>query len=484
MTDYIDPVLALARDPNLSKEKAKTSRLIQLIHGFPVVERKVSRLCLLSLTILQTLEKIELTLRNWAFMSLNINSANHFDTANPDEIKVFNNSVSLKVITSCQELTGKLNKISADIDFITNALKSLSPIEFISDSGTLLTSLTLRSIKLKDELRDKITIAYLKAKLITIGTDLETMLGDASDDHLSTVTTYKQFVVSLLKQLNNAIDNDDAGDRNECLAVISDMEQMFEVFKLERAQSMSESETDTEDTATECIAPTTECIVPKMEYDDYESSDEGFSTMHSTYTLPMVHSITRPLSAGRSPEASFESTRRGSISSMTSTNVLQRSTISEELPYLMSAFNLAKTIEQDLHHFKEEEDEDKSDAPVAKPAFVKQFPSHRTNLPDSSLYIESHIKLSLSTPSSYLYANNSLLSRLGIRPQVITTDKHLADNTSTNTPQKQLPQSSLGLHLVKEDKENRKHVPLTKENLESHNLSSLSLVDAMPDYVE
>lgn len=518
--EYEDPILSLARDPNLNKEKAKTLKIILLIQGFPLVERKVSRLCQLSLTILQTLEKIELNLKNWAFMSLDINSANHFDTSSSSEIKTFNNNVSFRVIQLCQELTQKLNKITSDLDFITNALRSLSPIEFISDSGTLLTTLTLRNIKLKDELRDKVTIAYLKAKLITIGTDLEVMLVDGDSDQKATVESYKHFVVSLLGQLNQAVEDDDIEERNECLAVISDMEQMFEVYKHERAQAATENEaTEKEALGVPHVTGSGPsnllesprhghshlddfAMIPRAaEYsDEYESSDD-LSMSHSTtlYVQPMVHSITKH--SHRSPETgstSLESTRRGSFSSFASTNILQKSTISEELPYLMSAFNLAKTIEEDLHHFKEEEEPPKqpeSPKKKEKHALKQQLP-HKNHLPQTTLYSDSQIlDRPIPSPGAYLYANNSLLSKFGIKPQVITTElpRHLGNSFTTNrnnqlaTPDS--PSYTFGSKLLsgkKEDKENAKsNMLLTKENLESHTLKSLiqdpSLV---ADYVE
>lgn len=525
-SEYEDPILALAKDPNLNKEKAKTLKIILLIQGFPIVERKVSRLCQLSLTILQTLEKIELNLKNWAFMSLDINSTNHFDTTSSSEIKTFNNNVSFRVIQLCQELTQKLNKITADLDFITNALRSLSPIEFISDSGSLLTSLTLRNIKLKDELRDKVTIAYLKAKLITIGTDLEVMLVNGDADQKATVESYKHFVVSLLNQLNQAVEDEDTEERNECLAVINDMEQMFEVYKLERAQA-----------ATENLAPEKESLevskvtepagmletsghkhaplehfsmVPRAaEYsDEYDSSDET-SMSHSTalYTQPTVHSITKHSrrSSDSSP-TSVESYRRSSLSSFASTSILQKSTLSEELPYLMSAFNLAKTLEEDVFHFKEEGEEEESqgkklakkiDSPSQLPIHAKrqQF-SHKNRLPETSLYSDSQIlDRALPSPGAYLYANNSLLSKFGIKPQVITAElpRHLGDNLTLNkgtqlvTPDS--PSYEFGSKLLngkKEDKENHEsNILLTKENLESHTFKSLTQDPSMvADYVE
>ncbi|EEQ36617.1 hypothetical protein CLUG_00740 [Clavispora lusitaniae ATCC 42720] len=505
---YDDPILTLARDANLNKEKGKTAKLLSMIQGFPIAERKVSRLCNLSLSILQALEKIDLNLKNWAFMSLDINSTNHFDNANPDEIKIFNTNVSLRVISSCQELTVKLNKITADIDFITNASRSLSPIEYISDSGTLLTTLTLRSIKLKDELRDKVTIAYSKAKLITIGSDLESMLADNPNDESATVASYKQFVVSLLNQLNKAIEVDNTEDRNECLAVISDMEQMFEVFKLERAsQKQASDSSDLVPASQEPVKlePDFSSSPSKFDYsDEYESSDEASTSQSmSSHTQPTVHSITKH-SLSRSPDSSYVSKRRESLSSFTSASILHKSTISEELPYLMSAFNSAKTLEEDVHHFKEKEKEKEKETPQKSVSEVpstptpKHFIPHKAHLPNTSLYSDSRIiQKPLSSPGAYLYANNSLLSKLGIKPQVISADvpRQLSDSTFVNrSSQSQLPSpgsppygyGSALLNGKKDDKENAdERPPLTKENLESHTVSSLVLTDALhADFVE
>lgn len=462
--DYEDPILALARDPDLNREKAKTEKLVLLIQGFPVVERKVSRLCNLSLSILQTLEKIELNLKNWAFMSLDINSANHFDKGSSEEIKTFNNNVSNRVIVSCQELTQKLNKITADLDFITAALRSLSPIEFISDSGTLLTSLTLRNIKLKDSLRDKVTVAYLKAKLITIGTDLEQMLLDGDPEQIATVQSYKHFVVSLLNQLNQAVEDEDTEERNECLAVISDMEQMFEVYKLERAQQPAESASE----------------YPALYSDEYESSDDmSMSQLTTLYMQPMVHSITKHGKA----DSSMESTRRESISSYSS-SMLQKSTLTEELPYLMSAFNLAKTLEEDVLHFHEETREPEKTEKAEKTEKVEKlqqeehthFAHVRSRLPDSTLYSDSQIlPKPAKSPGAYIYANNSLLSRFGIKPQVITADLPRAFGRNLQpAPTGESPYDK------KTDKNN---VPLTRKNLETHTLTLL-VPDRIADYVE
>lgn len=488
---YDDEILLLARDPHLNREKGKTSRLVLIIKNFPLAERSVSRLCLLSLSILQTLEKCELTLRNWAFMSLDINLGNHFDTSNPDEIKAFNNNVSVRVVALCQELTVKLNKISADLDFITKALRSLSPLDFLSDSGTLLMSLTLRNIKLKDELRERVKIAYLKAKLITIGTHLESMFEGGGADQRATVASYQQFVVSLLRQLNTAVENQDTEDQNECLAVISDMEQMFEAYKLEWAREMAEAPSPSPMSSSDSPLD-----APLFSDADDRSNADLDSTvdasMHSSYANPMVHSITKPVPSSSLQPALDHRHRRGSFSSVASTSILQKSTISEELPYLMSAFNLAKTLEEDVHHYKEEVDPEPREEELRE----KSFHAPRNHLPDSALYSDSKMlsahsdgKMLSPSPGSYLF-NNSLLSKLGIRPQVISAPKHLGDSFTPNTLQPGVKLTyGKNLSVKDDDKENSRVVtPLTQANLDSHNLLALTSadtkVDFSADYVE
>lgn len=459
---YEDPILALAQDPNLIRERSKTAQINLIILGFAVTERKVSRLCQLSVTILQTLEKIDLNLKNWTFFSLDLNSADHFDASNTEETKQFNNNVSLQVINSCQELTKKLNKISADVDFITNALKTLSPREFISDSGTLLASLTLRNIKLKDELRDKVLIAYLKAKLITIGTDLEAMLSEGSSEQQQTVQSYKQFVVSLLQQLNDAVDEDDLEERNECLAVINDMDQMFEVFKLERAQQAKEE------------------LARRVE--DANESDDSIHQGHPKH---------------RASASSFDQvSRRDSLSSLST--MMQQSLLSEELPYLISAFHQDEKPEGESEYALErseiiKEKTKKPLEPASQPSMAKslQFPRQKSLLPETSLYSGSEI-VTPPAPSPYAYINssNSWLSKFGIKPQVLTVDNQLSNGAFKNTSYgfKQLPTPSSSTLLLKdkdhEDKENE-GLPLLIENLEAHTLSLLNADDnLMIDYVE
>jgi hypothetical protein len=616
---YEDPIIRLIQDPNLNKDRAKTTELLRIINGFPLTERKVSKLCQSCFSILQTLEKLSLSFKSWEFLSLDFNSDNHFSSSD-DKIKSFNNNIADKVIVVCKELNRKLNKITADLDHITKASRTLTPIEFISDSGTLLTSLVLRNIKLKNESAENLTISYLKAKLIIIGKELELMLIQ-TDDRL-TILTYKNFIVSLLRQLNDAIELDDTESKYECLAVVNDMEKMFDAFKLEKAREVAvykqkeneenerqrqlereqeqkraqarerqieeerakhrqleeerakHRELDRERTKLEeekiklqklqrddefvnlveefkppnpIPIPTSSrqnhhsihssrrespnISTPRSDMDDvddydYSDSEVGYNSLYSSTLTqpPLIHSITK---TNDSHSSSLQ--RRDSISSLSTSTLLHKTTISDELPYLMTAFSSAKNFEEDVSHFKEEEEkrtpqlksQNKIQSKLSQSVIVegprankianeKHFYNHKSHLPDTSLYSESVLlnrsggnsSPGTSPASSYLFSNNSLLSKLGIKPQVITTEfpaREMALLGRTNQQLKQLPQPALPpaterLFIKNEksspeddsNKENQTRLltPLTKANLECHTFSKLAVDQQFNDFVE
>ena len=509
-----DPILKLVQDPNLNTDKDKTSMLLNFINQFPLAERKVSKLCHSTFTILQTLEKTNLTFKSWEFMSLDINSDSHF--TEKSNLKGFTTILADKVLKTCSTLQEKIHKISLDLDYITKASRTLSPIEYISDSGTMLTSLLLKGIKLKNEIVESLTIAYSKAKLILIGQELEVML-DASED--STLSTYKKFIVSLMKQLNLAIEQEDSQSKYECLAVISDMEKMFESYKREKERESAlttlrkddgfhfddevediavlkererkkSAKSDFMDNQIKHLGPESgnhpnlstifDEDVPDDDYPDFDDASSNYTYSSSFSQAPIIQSITRP-------DAESQGPKRVDSTTSVSTSQLYRTTISDELPYLMTAFNSTKNIAEDVSHYQEKEEKESpkktSSKEMSKEKKKKGYYTPRSNLPDISLYSESSMIFQDGTsqqlpPSTYLN-NNSLLSKLGIKPQVITTDltqNELSSSTNLNKPSQ--PKTLFGSkpHLqiknedeTNEEKENRKSLSLlTKRNLSSH----------------
>lgn len=564
VSPYSDPVLRLVLDPDLNRIKAKSDALVLLIQGFPLAERKVLKLCSASFSILQALEKLNLQLKSWEFLSLDINSDTHFNKLGKDTLKSFNVSLAQKVLERCQDMRSKLAIITRDLDHVSAQSKTLTPLEYISDSGTTLTSLVLRSIKLKTTVSDKMSVAYSKASLISIGSELEAMLVsdeyDMDQNDESTVAAYKVFIGNLMRQLNTAIEQEDNTAKLECLAVMNDMEKMFDAFKLEKMRQAAlgsyqlqmemyqlfttpdeeeeeeedEEDYDDEDNLVEKLEkdsdegyvnihhhkPNTDRNIMSTpnrtpdtvasdteEFGDYDS-DVYPSSMFSSFTSqPLVHSITRGPAAlpRKSPRE-----RRDSTSSLNTSMLLHKTTLAEEMPNLMTAFDSIRNVNVDVAHYKEEESKElarkgfsekktnsyssREGSPEKEnpPAPIHQFPHIKNHLPDIPLYQESQIlkQSNISnSAASYLYANHSLLSRLGIRPQVISanvpsmkpTQRRAIEGDTTGDNR------SYRKTITPEEKENEdqqgkpKHMLLTAENLECHNLTAEPMVN---DYVD
>lgn len=423
---FEDPILNLSRDPDLNRTPHKKALLKSTIENFSPAERKVSNLCKSSVTILRVLEEIELNLKNWAFLSLDINSNNHFDTSNDEEIRSFNTGVAVKVLKDCEEFNRKLHRLSMDIDRISKEVQLLSYTEYILDSGTLLLSLILRIVRLKDKVTEKVKVAYLKAKLIKIGTDLESLV--ASEEEEFTVKMYKKFVVSLLAQLNDAVNSEDVSSTYECFAVILDLEKMFEAFRLDRFQQMAAQTKSTEQVKSNKqnfgkLQHTSESEYESEGYGEYDDEFPDFGdSIHSSRTsqnFPTIHSITKESQDSRG--LGKELTNKGdSFLLKGSSSLLQKTSISDEVPYLMSAFNLAKVFEEDVKHFKGNQKKELSRNSRDNSLSTKKMSQSNRETSKSRKQYQHLDGLSSSMDAfNFLQTNYSTLSMLGIRPQVV-----------------------------------------------------------------
>ncbi|GME79357.1 unnamed protein product [Ambrosiozyma monospora] len=241
---YSDPLIQLLKDPNLNKEKEKTKELIQIINE--ITDVQVKAWCVESFEILRDLEKIELKLNNWEFQTLDFNleiqtkelqkkqllqqqptsTSSPKQQQSPDsafaaeseelEKRKINSELAKRVSNHCLELHKLLAELSIEIDELNTFNRQMSPLQRISDPGTILTELSLRVIKLKNTLSDEISIHYSKARLVTIGIALEKLIddedrtsaADPDDDGViteETVNNYKNFINNLLLQLNDCV---------------------------------------------------------------------------------------------------------------------------------------------------------------------------------------------------------------------------------------------------------------------------------------
>ncbi|AOA63789.1 hypothetical protein PP7435_CHR3-0005 [Komagataella phaffii CBS 7435] len=316
-----DSLVDLLRDPTLNSDKVKCQKLFHIIKA--TKDRKLKHVCLKGFQNLRDLEHIAQRLDNWEFKTLEYHLVDgiyvstvgdensSYDTANHKieqdlvERQFFQKELASKVLKTCMELYEQLNVSNGAVERINEFLLKMSPSDYISDLGTILAQLTFRCLRLQKSLEYKLHIKYCKSKLVVIGIDLERIMALNLNESLTekTILGYRSYITDLLKQAEDCILNNDTIGTMECLSVVKDVERMFDAVRPK-----------------EFLYPT-----------DSVSSEINFE--HD----PKNHLKTR----GKS-NSSFNAPSEKIMSS------LQRSTISEELPYLMGAFDDAKMAQVEL----------------------------------------------------------------------------------------------------------------------------------------
>lgn len=434
---YEDPLISLVKDPELNRSKEKSNELLTIINSFQSKDQhRIKKKCILGFQVLRDLERLQLRTKNWEFLSLDFSIESILnDDRISDAKSKFNREIAKKVLSNCVEMHELINEMTDEIEDINRFIKSMNTFEYISDPGTILTQLTLRTINLKNKLSDELTILYSKLKLINIGIDLERLLENCDFEKFNetTIENYRDFINQLLRQLNDAIKLNDSIEILECIEIVNDVEQMFESISLDN-RYLKETE----------------------EPLHHESDIETFD-------------ISLESSSDETPKL-FERRRRLSLSSVsTSTSMLQKTTLQDELPHLMSAFDMAKNVEEEVrelrtpktkqsvspqsssfmersnkpqHAQQQQQQQQKSQHKQKTVYFGPSLPPSQQQhaIPQQETFIPT-------LPNSYMFDNNSsILGRFGIKPQVIHLDTILKTPTSLS-PLSSPPTSSSQLFL-------------------------------------
>ncbi len=240
---YSDPLLELLKDPNLNKERDKAQVLVKYIEE--IKDSTLKAWCIEAFEILRDLEKIEVKINNWEFQTLDFNISVDSVMLNEQDVKrrKFNLQVAKRVARHCLDFHKILGRLGVEIDELSSFSKRLSPLQKISDPGTILTELNLRVIKIQSVLADQISIHYSRARLVNIGISLEDLVHSNEDDsetkgsiNNDTLRNYKQFVNNLLQQLNATVRSGDTIGAMECISIVNDVEKMFNSMKAQREQ--------------------------------------------------------------------------------------------------------------------------------------------------------------------------------------------------------------------------------------------------------
>lgn len=406
MSTFVDPLMDLLHSADLNKQVALSEKLLAYIED--ISDSKIRQWCVDSLTILRDLERIELKLHGWEFTTLDyrLDVEKHSTPIKDDDIKL---QLSRRVLKISLELYDQLNIEGENIVIAIDRSRMLSPRQLISDAGTILTELVLRLTKLREQLHKDISVGYSRAKLVIIGCELEKMVTDVQEDNQISsqldpviVNNYKQFVNTLLTQLEQSVTSGDTMSTMESIAIVNDVEKMFESMKqgqqADKAikndeDSTSSEKQDRKQKSTSATTPSKSQQQPS--HDDYDYDSEG------TLVSP-TGSI-----------SSLKKSHRRTTSSLRADTELAKTTITEQLPSLMSAFqdeSIKEEPEMESDDDNSDEDDHSNDSQTNTPEPEIPIPSLMNSLFGSPLlraFYQPQMKEPIYIPKGNLYPSKS-----------------------------------------------------------------------------
>lgn len=426
--EYIDPVLSV-----IGKDDFNPKSIQSLTTKFPSYYSKITSNCSIALKIYKSLLNLEYELNSWEFLTLKTSININFNFDSNTNTRNFDIKIAKKVIEKCNFIDDEINKLNFKIKIVINFISGLTIQEYISDPGTLLLKIYFKLLNLKNSILEKISISFTKSKLLIINFELKqiTNMIESQENPLvgidtnfqATLESYKDFVTILINQLDNAVNEKDTDQIQECLGILNDVESMYDSVRMnffyteelnewEQEQQLLLQEKELEESfSNSSPSPSPQTIFNgDFSEDSIEESNQysKFSNLHSSQELPNHHH--------------HHLSRRGSISSTSSSiatfNSRQPTTITEELPYLLQAFDEAKQLEQELSTYQQQ--------PLSRSSSTiraKSPPNSSSKLLNKYDQRKSNLQ-TLNIPNVG-FNNNLLNSIYGLSPK---------NNNSNNTP--------------------------------------------------
>jgi hypothetical protein len=317
------------------------------------------------------------------------------------DTRKFDIKIAQKVLNKCQDLDNELNSIHGKVSKFMKFVEKLSIEEYISDPGSLLLKVYFKVIHLKNQLVQELSISYTKAKLLVISYELtqimemideeENPLVMDNTDFQSTLISYKNFVSVLIDQLDRAVLGKDTEQIEECLNILNDVEKMYESVRMNFFLS--------------------------EELNEWEQEQNLLRESSTTYSSEEDYHVKT-----RSRRTSLSST----TSSLGTFNGFSRpaGTISEELPYLLQAFNEAKHLEQELSNYQTHVKSPLANSPSLRSVTTLKSPPLTPSTPTTNSSImnlgmmdkrKSHLSAGFSTPNMG-FQSNMLNNLYGLHP--------------------------------------------------------------------
>ncbi|KAH3902942.1 Mdm36p SCDLUD_000541 [Saccharomycodes ludwigii] len=313
------------------------------------IERMILKQCNAAINLYTILIKLKIQLnKSWDIQTFTKSILVRFDPNSTSYSNEFYKDISLKIIDKVEKLSKNLNSYSLTnsniSDFINNTISQQGiSIMYMNDGMVLLWECwSLCNINVK-HVKNKLTSLYMKAKLLLIEYEL-TLINDKikslqdieSKDNTTTlvlkryaqldqtVKAYKGFINVLLENLEQAeVDQDDV-TFNDCMKLFNDIEAMYAASNIDWLLE---------------------------EYYYYDEDGDCFYDADET-SLENSNSTTAA-TISKSAELNMHS-RTSSVSS-TGTDVslmMERTTLTHELPFLLQAFDEAKNLEKEIKNVK------------------------------------------------------------------------------------------------------------------------------------
>ncbi|QHS76801.1 Mdm36p [Saccharomyces paradoxus] len=299
-------------------------------------------------------------------------SGGNDDNHNSNQDDSFYKDLSLKCIKKCEKSSLALESLSRDIDKIrdfimSNTIEENRVDRLLQNSMTLLLECWIYSMKRLRRLRMKIAGIFVRSKLLLIDHELvtiwhflqeqnehETVNNENELKLAETIKSYRAFIKIFIQQLEDS----EAGSPSsslfeECLHVFLDIESMYNSLNLNwllnENKALQERLMSSSSTSESEHAKSLPVIDETKEIEDISSFVNSIvdASMLTHDLTPINSSDSDNLSNG---EIDRLDGRRLSSSTSDMSLMMQRTSLQKQLPTLLTAFNNARRLEQELQN--------------------------------------------------------------------------------------------------------------------------------------
>lgn len=332
-------------------------------------------------------------------------TANEVSTTDTED---FYKDIALKTIQKCDKLSKALEQLSKDsnniLPYIQNTTSN-NVSAYLQDSMCLLLEMWFLCGRVLRDLKRQVAGLFMRGKLLLIDYELDVIRTTATqvntpdyDVLTETITSYKSFIKVLLQQLQDSEVSQDQGLFEECLGVFLDVEGMYSALNfnwlLRENKSLQEGS-----------------VRSPEEPADYDEKEEANSLKEIGEFVDNVVNADSEEEDSITPLQDISdscNSRRLSTTSSTSdiSLMMEKTSLSRELPNLLQAFNNAKKLERELENIRLGESISREITPLGSPMTSSMIAYEST--PPPSLSASTTFKMGSNSPSSSMLLSSML----------------------------------------------------------------------------